>query len=84
MTRKRKAQKLGKEIRKATGIKLPVAMRAAKFIIQNRAFELKYAEITRPFVRSLPFKCGWECCGESGNMEIFGPKGTFQVKHAQG
>lgn len=79
MTRKKRIRKLGKEIRKVTGIKLPVAMMAAKLIVQERHFDLQYHETTRADVHQLPFWCGWECCGGSGKFQLVGPKGIYKV-----
>lgn len=68
MTRKKQARIIGKAIRKATGLKLPIAMRLGKFLSQGRSYD-----IPQEFC-SIRIQCGDGCCQ---CRELIGPKGTY-------
>lgn len=72
-TLKKQARDLGKVIRSCTGLALPDAMKAAKFIVRHRQYDLPGNICT-----AVPFTCGFECCGTS-HYEIRGPKGEYRV-----
>lgn len=71
-TLKRMRVKLGKAIRRQTGLKLPVAMRAAKLIAGFRAYEMDSSEMFT--IRK--HYCGDGCCYLGA--EIVGPKGSYE------
>lgn len=78
MLRKKQDRILGKKIRKATGIKLPIAMRAAKLI--NRGFggfELSLRPLFQDHIETLDNSC--ECCGTNWQWVLTGPKGSYEV-----
>ena len=70
-TMKKRGRDLGKLIRKATGLKLPDAMRCGKLIVRGRQWD-----IPDSLCRTVPFSCGFECCGASHRV-IAGPRGEF-------
>lgn len=74
-TKKKQRVKLGREIRRATGIKLPLAMYAAKRIIRGDSYDVKYDDRFAPFVKYVPL-CGDGCCGTAAYLE--GPRGRYQ------
>lgn len=77
-TLKKQSYQLAKRIRKATGLKLPIAMLAGKFITRGRGYELRLHPATQEFVKSIMFCCGEECCGWKG-FALVGPKGEYNI-----
>ena len=74
MTFKKERMILGKRIRRATGLKLPLAMRAAKLIHKGAGNALMNVE-TLTF--AFESDCGTEgCC--MNNRFLVGPKGRHQ------
>lgn len=78
MTIKKQARAKGKEIRRITGLPLPVCMRAAKLIVRDRRYDILGKKIFNEHVTSVPFWCGYECCGTKGYI-LVGPKGEFEI-----
>ena len=87
MTAKKRRQKLGKKIRKETGLPLPTAMRAAKLIDRGDGVTMVYGTRTPDNEWRVPvmfiglithsyFSCGPTCCGSNG-YKLNGPKGSF-------
>jgi hypothetical protein len=74
MTLKRKRVLLGKKIRKATGLLLPIAMRMGKLILRGTGYEIR--NLYPSLVKLNMFPCGVECCGSNG-YKIVGPRGEF-------
>ncbi len=74
MSIKSKGRKLGRQVRKETGLPFPIAMRAGKLLARNRMWELSQHET----FQSIPFDCGLECCGPS-HYAIVGPKGQYRI-----
>lgn len=70
MSIKSKGRKIGRMVRKVTGIKLPTAMKIGKLIAQDREFELtdKFPE----FCSKQKEFC--ECCGPRTVLK--GPRGS--------
>ncbi len=69
----KQSKKLGKAIRKATGIPLPNAMTYAKKLVRNDG----YVILNKEFVHSIRVElCGDGCCTEYRN-KIIGPKGEY-------
>lgn len=77
MTKKKAARNLGKHIRSATGVPLPVAMQAAKLIVRSRAYELRYTDKS-VFVGFIKYDIFCECCGPE-NWRIEGPRGDYGI-----
>ena len=75
MTKKKYRRDLGKRIRRATGVPLPVAMQAAKLIASDRTYDLKLGDraLFTGWIKSDVF-C--TCCGPE-NWRIEGPKGEW-------
>lgn len=74
MTFKKERVILGKEIRRATGLTLPLAMKAAKLIHRRAGYSLMCAEV---FTVEVESSCGNEgCCMD--NRFLVGPKGRHQ------
>lgn len=81
MTYKKQGVKAGKEIRRQTGIKLPLAMRAGKKFVRYQHFEL----INDPVLASM---IEWErgCVGGDPQCDcdsrtyLVGPKGKFLLR----
>lgn len=87
MTAKKQRIQLGKKIRKATGLKLPIAMRAAKLIHRGDGIVMVYGRRTPDNEWRVPvefiglvehsyFSCGPACCGSNG-YKLIGPKGEY-------
>jgi len=87
MTAKKRRKLLGKKIRKVTGLKLPIAMQAAKLIDKGDYTVMVYGRRTPDnewrvpvefigLVKTAFFPCGPECCGSNG-YDLIGPKGKF-------
>lgn len=74
MSLKSKSRSLGRTIRRLTGVKLPVAMKVAKLIVRDRAYDVSY-----DLLQAVPFTCGMDCCGPEGYY-LVGPKGEFRVR----
>ena len=74
MTAKKRRMKLGKAIRRETGLPLPVCMTAAKLIDRAREREVETTEITRD--ASHPVRCGDGCCFVA--RELVGPRGSYR------
>jgi hypothetical protein len=68
----------GRKIRAATGLPLPICMRAAHFIARCDNYKVTEHPLTSPHVREVPFSCGSECCGTS-HRELVGPKGSYGI-----
>jgi len=77
MNRKVMSRKLGKLIRRETGIPLPVAMRMGKLFARFRDWELESNDAMRPYLQSIYSGC--TCCGVIGMM-IKGKKGSIEFK----
>lgn len=78
MTKKRERARFGRELRKATGLALPVAMSAAKAAMSVGLSKL----LAHPnvvagelYVRG----CGLECCGYTCDYFLEGPKGRVLI-----
>lgn len=74
MTAKKRRMKLGKVIRRETGLPLPVCMTAAKMIDRDKGEELQWTAATEEFVQSI--KCGDGCC--CFGRELVGPRGSYR------
>lgn len=72
-TFKSQGRKLGKLIRKETGLPLPIAMRAAKLIVRGRVWDIVSEHRVPRF-----FDCGPDCCGFKGYV-LSGPKGEYNL-----
>ena len=69
----------GKRIRKATGLSLPIAMRAGHLIERGRGGTyLPSFDLTEKFVQGIAFSCGADCCGWKG-YALVGPKGEYSI-----
>lgn len=75
MTSKKRRRNLGKTIRQATGLLLPVAMRAAKFIDRGDRYEVLSHPLTESHVKVIRFSC--DCCGIEG-YALTGPRGDYK------
>jgi hypothetical protein len=74
MTRKKYRCNLGKKIRQATGLTLPLAMKAAKWIERHDGGALRRSDSHQVEYES---ECGVEgCC--MNNKFLIGPKGRYQ------
>lgn len=78
MNRKIETRKLGKKLRKETGLALPVCMRAAHLLVRDRGGELKNHPMIGPFIEYAMFPCGMDCCGPRG-YQLAGPKGAVDI-----
>lgn len=74
MNRKLLSRKLGKLIRRETGIPLPIAMRMGKLFARARDWEIESKENLKPYVSAILSNC--DCCGSIG-MKIVGKKGEL-------
>lgn len=76
MSIKSKARSLGREIRKATGLSLPIAMRFGRMIAQWKPLDLdsKYVGIT---VHSCDSLCYDNGCNNNSSVFLFGKKGHY-------
>jgi hypothetical protein len=77
MLRKYQARKIGKEIRKATGLPLPVCQRAGNLIVRDRAIEMLSLPMFSGHIEVTVFPCGMDCCGVDGHV-LSGPKGSYR------
>lgn len=79
MTAKKRRKILGKRIREATGLSLPVCMRAAKLIDRGDAMDIIYGKslLFSGLAQTSFFSCGPDCCGPSG-YKLVGPRGEYQ------
>jgi hypothetical protein len=66
----------GRKIRKATGLPLPVCMRAARFIARCDNYKVREHPLTSQHVVGVEFGC--ECCGTS-HYELVGPRGAYGI-----
>jgi hypothetical protein len=83
MSVKKDRVRVGRKIRKTTGLSFPVSMRAAKIILRSGFYELRLALQNQPLLKESPakvevsyFSCGPECCGSNG-YKLIGPKGEY-------
>lgn len=76
MTKKDEARAKGREIRRKTGIPLPLAMLAGKKIVRGKSHEISRDSRFADFLRYVP-GCGDGCC--SGYSELEGPKGDYPM-----
>lgn len=84
MNRKKSRILLGKQIRQATGIKLPVAMRAAKLLLKEERDRL-FSDPMMAEVISQTYcdNCGWDCsCTymSGSKYKILGPRGSWDIR----
>lgn len=74
MNKKNQSRVLGKQIRKETGLSLPIAMGIAKLWVRANLgktdrFSSNYEVET--------YSCGYDCCGPTDNIIVHGPKGII-------
>ncbi len=76
MTMKDRARAKGREIRRLTGIPLPLAMLAGKRIVRNRSFDIHTDERFKEYVKARQL-CGDGCCGYT--YTLVGKKGQIDL-----
>jgi hypothetical protein len=77
-TLKKQSRTIGKLIRKATGLPLPVCMRAGHKVVRGEGLEVKNASWASEHVKEEIRRCGDGCCVE-WDVFLVGPKGMFKV-----
>lgn len=75
MSAKSNARRRGRDIRKKTGIPLPVAMRAGKLIESGREHLIQTLPLFEGFFHVKAFTCG--CCAPE--KRLIGPKGDIFI-----
>lgn len=76
MTKKKEKMVLGRKIRQATGLKLPVAMSLAKYFVRFSSF----ADLPEPLKNHVSYRdysC-LDCYDTHFNMVLIGPKGEYR------
>ena len=76
---KSKGRSIGRVIRRATGIPLPIAMRIGRMIAQDRYvgdIEARFPEV----LSSTVYTCGDKCCSYPKFL-LKGPKGVIQTEY---
>ena len=72
-------RRMGRNIRRATGLSLPVAMGMARVIERDGQFELKYSKKFENYC-DIDTTTYCECCGPSMELRgIVGPKGQLDI-----
>ena len=88
MTKKKERRILGKQIRRNTGLPLPVAQRLAKGVVKSGAigFALdknggETARLAAQAVtwETIPCDCGLSGCAYPDKLRVVGPKGTYYL-----
>ena len=79
MTKKKMRKKLGQNIRRHTGLSLPVAMQAGKILFNNEGYSAVQAimnhRMTEYVIHSIV--CGDGCCRLG--YELRGPRGSYEI-----
>ena len=75
MNLKNEKRKLGKKIRGLTGLPLPIAMRAAHFLVRGDNLKLHDLPAINPFIKEIASGC--DCCGSVSVLA--GPKGEYLI-----
>lgn len=78
-TLKKQSRAKGKQIRKETGLPLPLCMRAGHKIVRGKGFDIKNLDWAKEHIEEKTIRCGDGCC-VNWITSLVGPKGKFKVE----